>query len=424
MMNYKHILGAFLFAAFAHLAVAQNNTNSPYTRYGLGQLSDQAFGNSKGMGGIAYGLRDGSQINALNPASYTAVDSLTFLFDGGLSLQNTNFTDGNTKLNAKNSSVDYIAMQFRLRKGLGMTIGLLPYSNIGYNLNAIDQKTDDSDASNVVAYSGDGGFLQTFIGLGANITKNLSVGANVSYLFGSIDRSKSVSIPLISDSYSSTEVDHLEIHDYKLDLGAQYTFNLDKKNKFTLGAVYSFGHTLNNEAYVQRTLTQVVGTSTQTISYEKKDTAATFGIPTTFGLGVTYMYNDKLTVGVDYTMQKWSSVEYMSNGNYYCDRSKIALGAEYVPNKTGRSYLSHIKYRLGGYYATPYYKIKGEKAVREYGLTAGLGLPLFRNRSLLSLSAQYVKMDGLQANLLDENYLKICVGLTFNERWFFKRKVE
>ena len=66
------------------------------------------------MGGIAYGLRNGYQINASNPASYTAIDSLTFLFDAGMTLQNANFKDGNVKTNAKNSSFDYLAMQFRL----------------------------------------------------------------------------------------------------------------------------------------------------------------------------------------------------------------------------------------------------------------------------------------------------------------------
>ena len=70
----------------ATIAMAQTSSNSPYTRYGFGELSDQHFGNSKAMGGIAYGLRNGFQVNAANPASYTAIDSLTFIFDAGLSL--------------------------------------------------------------------------------------------------------------------------------------------------------------------------------------------------------------------------------------------------------------------------------------------------------------------------------------------------
>ena len=104
MINYKRLISASILLTVTGLAVAQTSTNSPYTRYGFGQLADQNFGNSKAMGGIAYGLRNGYQINASNPASYTAIDSLTFLFDAGMTLQNANFKDGNVKTNAKNSS--------------------------------------------------------------------------------------------------------------------------------------------------------------------------------------------------------------------------------------------------------------------------------------------------------------------------------
>ena len=134
MTLFKRLINICLFCIVATAAMAQSGTNSPYTRYGFGQLSDQSFGNTKAMGGIAYGLRDGLHINAANPASYSAVDSLTFLFDAGMSLQNTNFKENGVKTNAKNSTVDYIAMQFRLWKRMGMTLGFLPYSIVGYNM--------------------------------------------------------------------------------------------------------------------------------------------------------------------------------------------------------------------------------------------------------------------------------------------------
>ena len=125
MTGYRQTLLVLLLTILSGAAVAQNNTNSPYTRYGYGDLVNQNFGNSKAMGGIAFGLRDGSQINPLNPASYTAIDSLTFLFEGGASLQNSNISDGSVKLNVKNSSFDYIAMQFRLHRRVAMSIGWL-----------------------------------------------------------------------------------------------------------------------------------------------------------------------------------------------------------------------------------------------------------------------------------------------------------
>ena len=135
MKHYKKLISLCLFILVAATVAAQSGSNSPYTRYGFGQLSDQSFGNSKAMGGIAYGLRNGLHINASNPASYSAVDSLTFILDAGMSLQNANFKEGNVKTNAKNSTIDYIAMQFRLFKGLGFTAGFLPYSIVGYNMN-------------------------------------------------------------------------------------------------------------------------------------------------------------------------------------------------------------------------------------------------------------------------------------------------
>ena len=70
-------------------SLAQNNTNSPYSRYGYGILEDNAVGANRGMGGVGYGFQSGRQINIKNPASYAAMDSLTFLFDIGVSLQNT-----------------------------------------------------------------------------------------------------------------------------------------------------------------------------------------------------------------------------------------------------------------------------------------------------------------------------------------------
>ena len=162
-------------------ALAQSGSNSPYTRYGFGQLSDQHFGNSKAMGGISYGLRNGLQINASNPASYSAVDSLTFIFDAGLSLQNTNFKEAGISTNAKNSTLDYIAMQFRLWKRMGLSAGFLPFSIVGYNMSSTEVLDGTNNTTTSSTYAGDGGLQQVYIGLGYKVLNNLSVGFNFSY---------------------------------------------------------------------------------------------------------------------------------------------------------------------------------------------------------------------------------------------------
>ncbi len=414
MVGFKHTLCALLLTVFAGLAIAQNNTNSPYTRYGYGDLSDQSFGNSKAMGGVAFGLRDGMQINPLNPASYTAVDSLTFLFDGGVSLQNNNMTDGVTKLNAKNSSFDYVAMQFRLRKGLAFTAGLLPYSNVGYNVSESIEESGSTPQSTKTLI-GTGGLHQLFVGVGYSPIKNLSLGINASYFWGDIDRGISMYYPSNSSSNSFSGLTHMEVRDYKFDFGAQYTHNFGKKHAFTLGAVFSPKQNLHNEAYVQETTSVIT----------KNDTVATFGTPNTYGVGVVYKYNQKWTFGLDYSLQQWFSVTYMNQPDAFCDRSKISLGAEYYPNSMmSRNYLAHVKYRVGAHYTSPYYKIEGKRASKEYGISAGFGLPVPRSRSIVSITAQYVRVEGQTMNALNENILRFSIGLTFNERWFQKWKVQ
>lgn len=420
MTRYRQTLFVLLLTLFSGAVFAQNNTNSPYTRYGYGQLFEQGSANSKAMGGVAYGLRDKSHANFANPASYTAVDSLTFIFDGGVSLQNTNFSDGAVKRNAKNSSFDYITMLFRLSPRMAMGIGLLPYSNVGYNLSNTQTNTTYPENSATITHTGEGGLHQVYGGLGYKLFGNLSIGANFSYLWGDITHTRAVTFPSNTSAFPETRILNTAIKSYKLDFGAQYTQRLGKKHLATVGVVFSPGHNLGNDSYVQ---TQLGNSSTGATVYEK-DTVMTTGIPTTLGLGVAYIYDNRLTVGADVTMQQWSNTTFMNKKDALCDRLKVGVGAEYIPNQQGRSYLSHVKYRVGAYYAKPYYKIDGVRAATEYGVSAGLGLPLPRNRSLLSISAQYARMQGSENRFLNENILRVCVGVTFNERWFWKRKVD
>ena len=424
MTRYKVLISVCLVWMMAIEIAAQTSTNSPYTRYGFGQLSDQSFGNSQAMGGIAYGLRNGLQVNASNPASYSAVDSLTFIFDAGMSLQNANFKEGNVKINAKNSSVDYIAMQFRLAKGLGFSAGFLPYSNVGYNMNKTNKVTTDEHGNTTAAnqaYVGDGGLQQVYVGLGYQIFKGLSIGTNFSFLYGDITHTASTTFSN-TNAYSSSRSHKIDVSDYKLDFGLQYTHKLKEKHVLNLGAIYSFGHELNSTGYEY--LEKFSGNTVVTQSVDTIKNA--FALPHTFGLGATYVYDNKLTIGLDYTLQKWEDVKFFNKDGAFQNRSKISVGAEYLPNPIGRSYFSNIRYRVGAYYSSPYAKIDGKDGNREYGVSVGLGIPLhfYNSRSILNISGQYVKVAPKLKGMLEENYLRINIGLTFNEQWFMKWKVD
>ncbi len=182
--------------------VAQNNINSPYTRYGYGDISETNSGEQRALGGVAIGSRSHSYINTINPASYSSVDSMTFMFDIGTSALSSRFSDATKSVHTFNANLEYLTMQFPLSKGMGFSAGLLPYSFAGYNMYNIDQiKGPEGDTiSTSKGFTGTGGFSQVYMGLSKKIGKHISLGANVYYMYGSVNNTRSLRIGSLSDS--------------------------------------------------------------------------------------------------------------------------------------------------------------------------------------------------------------------------------
>ena len=133
--------------------------------------------------------------------------------------------------------------------------------------------------------------------------------------------------------------------------------------------------------------------------------------------GIKDMVSDlSQTIGVDLFEEDIDNVVFQTN-EFLCN-------SDFIGSQGPFWWILQMSMALGAYYSKPYYKIDGVRAADEYGITAGFGLPIPRTRSVLSLSAQYVRTKGTQAAFLNENTLRICIGVTFNERWFFKRKVD
>ncbi len=406
-----------------------NNTNSPYSRYGVGLLDDYGFGPSRAMGGIGFALRSNRYINPLNPASYSAVDSLTFLMDAAVGVQISRLSEDGQSTTANNSSFDYIALQFRLCQGLGFTAGLRPLSNVGYNLGTSGYIVDAATEAQTAAtynYYGSGGIHQVFLGLGYEPLRNFSLGFNIAYLFGSIEKTSSIVCSAYSDG-SIQKSGTMDVYDYKLDLGAQYTYVLnERKNKaLTIGATYSLGHTLNT---VDESTT---GGSTQSLDANLK-------LPHAIGAGLAYT-DEHWTAGIDYSLQLWEQ-EYYEPISYESEakassalqplknRHRIAVGAEWIPNQYSSYYRDQIRFRLGAHYTTPYYQITSLQGTwidgpKEWGISAGIGLPLkFLNRSIVQISAQYIRTS--LAEYVTDNTFRLTLGLTFNETWFEKWRVK
>lgn len=422
------ILCGLLMAAAATTAFAQGGTNSPYSQFGLGELSPQGVGFNKGMNGLGIALHRGNQTNPVNPASYASMDSLTFLFDMGMSGEVTNFKEGGKALNARTGNFDYAIAAFRVLKGLGMSFGIMPLTDVGYEYSSSAYLPEAKERS-TVTYSGDGGFNKLFVGIGGRIAKPLSVGVNVSYLWGHYYRGVT---SVMSTNASLYKLYEAEAHNFAVDFGLQYDQKLSKNDKLTLGLTYGFGHKLNADAHCS-----VISSNSLTGKADStKFTAANaLAIPHTFGAGLAYTHGQSLTIGVDAEMQKWGSLEfptfdsttdkYVLQKGLLKDSYRFVAGLEWVPNPTSRRFFDRVRYRIGGGYRTPYYKINESDGPKEISASIGFGIPIFNNyntRSLVNVSGQWVRRSA--EGFVTENTFRINIGLTFNERWFAKWRVE
>jgi len=428
----KKLLIAFLLITSTATALAQSGTNSPYSQFGYGVLADQSQSMNRGMNGLAYGFHEHNQVNVLNPASYSALDSLSFFFDAGISGQITNFKENGVKRNAKNANLEYIVGAFRIFRRTGVTFGLLPYSNVGYNYYNTDYVDGTKTTTYTNTYAGDGGLHRLFIGVGWAPIKQLAVGVNVSYMWGELNNSA-------INSYSDASVNSLaklymaDLKGVYVDVGLQYTAKVSKKDWVTLGVTFSPKQKLNGSpeciVFSNNAQTQVADTTNYSIKKGMK-------LPLTIGAGLMWNHDNKLKIGFDGQYMKWEDIafpqytnvnnqaKYTLQDNYFSNRAKFTLGGEYCPGERSRNFFKRIHYRAGISYTTPYLKINGQDGPKEKAASIGFGIPIingYNNRSMLHISGQWVQSTDA---FIKENTFRINIGFTFNERWFAKFKVQ
>lgn len=430
------LLPALLVLASISLQAQTSGSNSPYSRYGWGNLADDASGFNKAMAGAGIALRKGDIVNQQNPAAYSEIDSLTFLFDAGISLQNCMLKAGGKTINAKNSTLDYLETGFRLGRGLGFSLGLRQFSNVGYDFSS-EGSLDDIDGfgskTTTASYNGEGGLHKLYAGIGWRPIKPLSIGMNANYIWGDYTHSSSVTY---SDNSILTlrRIYKADLSAFTFDFGVQYEQQVTKKDRVTIGATYGIHNRIN-----QRATFINMQSGTSAIMADTTNVHNAFQLPTTIGVGLSWNHANQWTVALDYTMQKWSKCrfpELVSKGatsvykvgwDSFKDRHKFAAGVEYIPNPRGNKVKHHICYRAGASYTTPYTKINGDNGPTNYLVTLGVGLPIvnqYSNRSVVNIAAQYEHSDAKALNAIKEDYFRLCLGITFNANWFSKWKVQ
>lgn len=417
-MNRLKLLLAILICTSSALVRADENT--PYSMYGYGILGDRATSMQRQMGGVGYAMNSGRQINVMNPASYAAIDSLTFLFDIGADIDMIWSKEDSARKYATGGGLGYVTMQFPISKYFGGSIGLVPYSSVGYAFG-------NNVTHGTVENQGSGGINELYLGLAGKI-KGFSLGFNISYDFGNI-----VNDIFATPSSGSVKTEHvLRVRDWNIVLGAQYTQRLDRFSRLVLGLTYSPKKTLLGRTWV--TTQEMTQESLPTYVGEMK-LNGNFYTPDCFGAGISYTRErvSRFSIEFDYSWQGWASAKYspiyssidkdviVFEGMSFNNRQRMAVGAEFMPRIRG-NYGERITYRLGAYYTDDYLKIRNN-SVRETGVTAGVGLPTPEGKTMVNIGLEWKMRQAHPNPLIKENYFNISLGVNFNEVWFFKRKI-
>ena len=405
------------------LLVATVNVNaqeamSPYSKYGYGILNDNATSAQSAMGGVGYAMHSGRQINVMNPASYASIDSITFLFDIGMDVTKLWSRETDNKGVSHFGSnfgggLDYVTMQFPISKRIGASFGLIPYSNVGY---AFGSNIDNGSETR----QGSGGLNQLYAGVAGRIVKGLSVGVNIGYLFGTTYNDTYLYTSTGSSTLFETVV---QVRDYHVQFGAQYAYNINRDSKLTAGVTYSPGKSLLGHAWgVHYDLS--TENEADTVGYTSLKNK--YSLPASWGFGLNYEWRDRWMVELDLTYQPWSKAKYRNiddelQSQSFDDRWKVAAGMQYTPNSRG-SYVQNINYRAGAFYEHSYLNVLGNN-VREYGVSIGFGLPAPKQKTVINLGIEWRHRQANPNPLIKENYLSIKVGVNFNERWFYQRKI-
>ncbi len=449
----------FLISAFEP---AFSQDNSPYSRYGIGDLVPPTHISSRSMGGISAAYADAYSINFNNPASYSSffafkeakskkMVSGRAVLDVGVNVENRTLREPSNpeKFTASNALFSYVQIGAPVRNNWGISFGLRPISRISYKIDRFERLKDPNTGlpidSSITLFQGDGGAYLASFGTGFSLyskmkhqlQEKLSIGATAGYLFGRKDYSTRRSF--INDTVNYYQANYETKANYGnlyFNTGIQYQLPLSQKMVLALGAYGSWSQKMNSKQDVLR----------ETFSYDDangylrldsvsdlKDVKGTITLPATFTAGFVLhklpVVNKEggWMIGVDFEKQNWDQYRYYGQADSVKNKWELRLGAQLNPVPK-RNYFSNVVYRFGMFTGPDYIRV-GQK-LNQMGFTLGFGLPIPSNSlaarnlsSILNLSIEYIKR-GNNDNLLKEDLFRVSLGFSLSDIWFGKRKYD
>ena len=431
----RKIERVFLIAVFLIISVcsfAQSGAYgaySPYSIYGIGEISKQGTAYNKSMGGVGVAARNKRFINYLNPAAVTARDTLSFMADFGLSQKNTSFAQDGIK-SAKNTFNVYdFVMSFPVYRSSAFMVGITPFSDVGYDFSSVETDPNIIGNTGNIAYDsyGTGSVYQIFASAGATFWKRFSVGAEILFLFGNID--KITNMTFNDASYRSLNSGHdLTVRGVTGKFGLQYEQKLGSDVSMIIGGTYRLrsnmrGYSTDYKYAVQSSVTDTLRNNVGVL----KDEGLKFGDE--LGIGISVKGGEKWSAEFDYIRSDWrnSGMEkapgFSSVGKSSFTSSvsqSFRAGFEIVPNRNDiRYYLRRCAYRAGVYYDQSYYQLDGND-VNAVGITLGVTLPVFRFYNGISLGVDMGQRGSRKDNMIRERYAMFVIGFNIHDLWFQK----
>jgi hypothetical protein len=423
---------------------AQPKFNDPYSRYGLGVITNPNFAASQAMGNLDAVFHDPYHQNTQNPAAYSFLRSASFEVGGNA--RYTTYEKGTAKSTGWSGNLNYLSLAFPLKSIInesldkyvspftgGMSFSLTPFSTVGYLVRTTlyDPKYGGVNSE----YSGDGGTYRANWGNSLKY-KDVSVGINLSYLFGKISSQRNLTFLQVPGAYVESYADNTNMRGFKWTAGTLYDYAFTTKNKGKDGKFLPSGDRLSVGLY---------GGGKTNVTFESEqlwlrardadlDTLTTIQtvqktgvLPSEVGLGIMYGRDNKWRVGVNYAQAGWSAYK---NGLHpeekFADTQSFSIGGEYIPNYVSyNSYFERIRYRAGFNYAADPRIVNGEQLKRNV-FTFGGGFPILlprQQQSFINLAVEIGQQGSTKQ--LKETFFNINLGFTLNDdTWFFKRRFE
>lgn len=402
---------------------SQTSTNSPYSGFGFGELTGTNSVQIKSAGNIPSAYRSSQVVNFLNPASYTAFDTTSFIFEGAFDIRYQSLKTTSLKEDGISSSIGYLLFGFPLTKWAKCSFGIVPLSRTGYRIT--DEDTDPGIGKIGYSFQGSGGINQFYLGSGFQISRSLSIGANVSYIFGTLDKNEKIFFP-DSIYMSGTKIEKsYAVGDFLLSYGIQYHKEFNNDFIFTAGAAFNLKTNLDSkETYLARSFIGTfsgVENFTDTVLY-RKDESLNIVYPSGFHSGISIRKKGKWLAGIDFSQRKWTEYKLSGISDSLENTYKLAAGGEVTPsNSSVDSYWKRCTYRFGMNYEKSYLNFRDDQ-LNAFGINFGMSLPIRKTKSSLNFGFEVNNLGTTEKNLIHENNFNFTFGVSIYEWWFIKPK--